>query len=138
MSTTVGTNLKAMLDSMPVQPVMGVETTARLLETLGECSITCEICADACLAEEMVADLGRCITLNLHCAETCDETAHVIARATEADIATLQNGLEHCAEVCRVCADECALHAAMMEHCRICAETCRRCLQACNQALGML
>jgi hypothetical protein len=137
MSTTIG-ELTAMLNSIPVRPVMGAENTARLLQMLGECSITCEICADACLAEETVSDLGRCITLNLHCAETCDATAHVIARLSDADTATLQSGLQHCANVCRACAAECEVHASMMEHCRRCADTCRRCVQACNDASAML
>jgi hypothetical protein len=137
MSTTSG-NLAAMLSSIPVQPLMGAENTARLLEILGECSITCEICADACLAEDMVSELGRCITLNLHCAETCDAISHVVARMSEADTATLQSGLQHCANVCRACGDECLMHAGTMDHCRRCAEICHRCLRACNEASAML
>ena len=138
MSTTKVTSLTAMLKSIPVQPVMGAEATAQLLEILGECSITCEMCADACLAEDMVAELGRCITLDLYCGEMCDATAHFVAHTSEADIALLQSGLQHCAEACRACATECSVHAGMMEHCRICAEVCRRCVDACNSASAML
>ena len=138
MSVTTLANLTAMLKSIPAQPVLGAEATARLLETLGECSITCSICADACLAEDMVSDLGRCITLDLYCAEICDATAHVIAHTSEADIALFQSGLQHCAEACRACATECEVHASMMAHCRTCAEVCRRTVQACNAANAML
>ena len=36
MSVTTLANLTAMLKSIPAQPVLGAEATARLLETLGE------------------------------------------------------------------------------------------------------
>jgi hypothetical protein len=39
---------------------------------------------------------------------------------------------------CRACGDECEHHAAMHEHCRVCAEACRRCEQACRQLLAVL
>lgn len=43
--------------------------------------------------------------------------------------------LTACAEACRVCAEECVSHAAMFEHCRICAKACRACEQACRALL---
>jgi Domain of Unknown Function (DUF326) len=39
---------------------------------------------------------------------------------------------------CRSCGDECERHAAMHEHCRVCAEACRRCEQACNELLAAM
>jgi hypothetical protein len=85
-----------------------------------------------------VAQLRRCITLNLTCADSCHAIARMAARSTGADAELLGSSLRHCAEICRACANECQKHAGMMEHCRRCAEVCRRCERACLDASGML
>ncbi|WP_240619307.1 four-helix bundle copper-binding protein [Blastococcus sp. TF02-8] len=46
--------------------------------------------------------------------------------------------LEACAAACKACGDECAQHAEMHEHCRICADACRRCEQACRDLITSL
>jgi hypothetical protein len=40
--------------------------------------------------------------------------------------------------VCRACGDECEQHAAMHEHCQVCAEACRHCQQACEELINAL
>lgn len=44
------------------------------IEACFECGQTCTACADACLAEDMVAELRTCIRLNLDCADLCVTT----------------------------------------------------------------
>ena len=46
--------------------------------------------------------------------------------------------LEACAAACKACGDECAGHAEMHEHCRVCAESCRRCETACRELVDSL
>ena len=46
------------------------------------CAQTCTSCADACLAEDMVAQLRQCIRLNLDCADVCDAAATLGSRRT--------------------------------------------------------
>ena len=109
---------------------------AACIEACFECEQSCTACADACLAEESIGDLRRCIRLNLDCADMCETTGRVLSRLTETDPFLQRAVLEACAEACRVCAEECERHAQMgMEHCRVCAESCRRCEQACRAAL---
>ncbi len=96
------------------------------------CALTCTSCADACLAEEQVQELVRCIRLNLDCADVCNATGSVLTRQTSPDPGLARNMLEACAEACRVCAQECERHARHHEHCRVCAEACRRCEQVCQ------
>src|SRR3954452_19621013 len=91
------------------------------------CAQTCTSCADACLAEEMVAELRQCIRLNLDCADICVATASLATRRTGSNEEVIRKTLEACATACRTCGDECASHAAMHEHCRICADSCRAC-----------
>ena len=42
----------------------------RAIEAAYGCAAVCRICADACLAEEMVKDLTQCIRLDLDCVRT--------------------------------------------------------------------
>lgn len=103
-----------------------------------ECSQACTACADACLAEEMVADLARCIRSDLDCAEICDITGRILSRRTGYDVTLTRAVLQACATACKSCGDECASHAEMHAHCRVCADACRRCEQACRALLDSL
>ena len=105
------------------------------VETIASCAQVCNSCADACLAEPMVADLVRCIRLNLDCADVCQATSQVLTRQTATEPALWRDLVNACRTACRVCAEECERHADMHEHCRICAESCRRCEEACNAAV---
>ena len=68
----------------------------------------------------------------------CDATGRVLSRHTGYDANLTRTVLEACAQACKTCGDECASHAGMHEHCRVCAEACRRCEQACRELLASL
>lgn len=112
------------------------DALGELIRLLGECAETCTICADACLAEEMVADMRTCIRLDQDCADICTATARVLSRQNGREVAVINALLRTCAEACAACATECEGHGEMHEHCRICAETCRRCERACLELLA--
>ena len=111
------------------------EELAACIEACFECDEVCTACADACLGEDDVADLRRCIGINLTCADVCGATGRILSRRTEHDAALTLAVLEACRQACRACAEECQRHAEHHEHCRICAEVCRRCEQACDVLL---
>lgn len=106
----------------------------RAIEKMLECAQICQVCADACLAEEMVAELRQCIRTDLDCADICAVTARLAARRTGSNEALIVEALRLCERACGLCAAECEKHAEMHEHCRICAETCRACEAACHDA----
>jgi uncharacterized protein DUF326 len=108
------------------------------IEACVECAQACTACADACLSEEMVAQLTTCIRTNLDCADVCDTTGRVLSRHTGYDADLTRAVLEACAAACRACGDECAGHAEMHEHCRVCAGACRRCETACRELIASL
>ncbi|HUS02129.1 MAG TPA: four-helix bundle copper-binding protein [Chitinophagaceae bacterium] len=109
---------------------MAHEQNKRLLDALNDCSAECNHCATACLDEQDVKMLTRCIKLDIDCAQICSLTASLIARSSEHG----KHLLKECAEVCTACAEECEKHAKMgMEHCRACAKACRVCADACNR-----
>lgn len=133
------TNVRAMLDTYPRDLARGDRNElAECIDACFDCEQTCTACADACLAEDMVADLRTCITTNLDCADICGATGRILSRQTGNDVGVIRAVLEACRAACKACGDECAEHASMHEHCRLCAEACRRCEQACDALLSSL
>ncbi len=108
------------------------------IEACFDCAQTCTTCADACLSEPDVIELRQCIRLCLDCAGICVATGSVVSRRPEGDDPILTRVVETCAEVCRLCAEECARHAKHHVHCRVSAEVCRQCEQACGTFAGAI
>jgi hypothetical protein len=125
----------AMLNAYPKPINVDRTKLAAAVDALTACSGACTACADACLGEDMVAELTKCIRTNLDCADICATTARVLSRHTGYDAAISRTLLQACVVVCRSCRDECANHADMHEHCRLCADACRACEQACRDLL---
>lgn len=107
---------------------MSHERFEGVIEALNQCATDCIHCEVACLEEENVKDLVRCIRLDRECAETCLFTSKMLASGAElsGEIMNL------CAKICDMCGDECEKHSSHMEHCRVCAESCRRCAEECR------
>jgi hypothetical protein len=110
---------------------MSHEAMRSCIDSCNECALECEHCATACLNEEDVKMLTRCITLDLECAEICRTATIVMARGSD----RAADFCQFCAEVCEECAQECERHQHM-EHCRRCAEACRRCAEECRRMAG--
>ncbi|GGC18459.1 four-helix bundle copper-binding protein [Cellulomonas carbonis] len=127
-----------MIDTYPAEINLDRRLLARVVDALVECSQACTACADACLSEEMVADLRKCIRTNLDCADSCGATARILSRHTGYDAILTRAHLEACIAACRACGDECSQHAGMHEHCRVCADVCRACEAACTDLLNAL
>ena len=131
-------NAAAMLETYPKTVNIDQALLARAIEEALSCFQTCTACADACLSEDMVADLTKCIRSNLDCATTCAATAEVLSRHTGDDANITRAQLQACIAACKACGDECAQHAEMHQHCRVCANACRACEQACNELLSTI
>ena len=127
-----------MMNTYPAEINLDRDLLARVVDTLVACSQACTACADACLSEDMVAELRKCIRTNLDCADICDTTARVLSRHTGYDANLTRAMLQACIQACRSCGDECTAHAGHHEHCRICAEACRACEQACTELLAAI
>lgn len=127
-----------MLETHPWPGDVRRDELAACIEECFTCSQTCTSCADACLSEEKVADLRKCIRLNLDCADICGVTGTVLTRQTEYDAPTSKAQLQACREICFTCAEECGRHAQMHEHCRICEQECRRCQESCDRLLAAM
>lgn len=125
------THAQTLLETHP-RATGDVTALANALHALDECAQSCILCADACLAEDSVADLRRCIGLDLDCAALCVAAAAIVGRRTDADAAVTRAALDACITACEACAAECERHAGMHEHCKMCAEACRRCADACR------
>jgi hypothetical protein len=104
-----------------------------LLAALGKCAAECNHCATACLQEEDVKMLERCIRLDNDCKGICFLAADFVARGSE----HAEHVLRECAEICNACAEECEKHAQHMEHCKTCAQACRECAEVCSAGVAM-
>ncbi|WP_148575387.1 four-helix bundle copper-binding protein [Nocardioides caldifontis] len=131
-------HIGAMLEAHAGQIDLDKDALAECIAACFQCAQACTACADACLSEEMVAELRKCIRTDLDCADICGTSGRVLSRHTAYDANLTRAMLTACAQACKACGDECAGHAEMHEHCRICAEACRRCEQACNRLLEQI
>ncbi len=129
-------HVQDMLRTHPLAGDSSLQTLVDCVSACYACAQSCTSCADACLSEEDVAEMRRCIRLNLDCADVCAATGAVATRLTERQSTALAAQLRACVEACRVCAEECEKHAAHMEHCRVCAMACRECERACEGVLS--
>jgi hypothetical protein len=127
-----------MIETHPLSTPIDAGVLSRCIEDCVSCAQTCIACADACLAEESVAELVRCISLDLICADICTTTAATLTRETAFEPQLVRHVVEACLDACRRCGDECEKHADHHEHCRVCAEECRHCAQACEELLSSL
>ena len=125
----------SMLETYPESINLDRAKLAAAIDALSACGGACTACADACLSEGMVAELTKCIRTNMDCADICAATARVLSRHTGYDANISRAVLDACAMACKSCGDECASHANMHEHCRVCADACRACEQACRDLL---
>jgi hypothetical protein len=128
-----------MLDAYPADlGDVDKQALAECIQECFDCAQACTACADACLSEKMIAELAKCIRTDLDCADICEATGRVLSRHTGYDANVTAAALESCIAACKACGDECARHANMHEHCRICADACRRCEEACQRLLVAL
>ena len=129
-------HVREMISTHPHVQGGTADNLLKCIEECYACAQTCTSCADACLGEDMVNELTHCIRLNLDCADICTAAGAMASRRTGSNIEVLRAAIQACAKACRACGDECAKHAEMHEHCRICAEACRSCELACREALS--
>ena len=128
-----------MLQAHPQRATIDQTVMNQCLEALYECANVCTLCADACLAEQDVQMLARCIRLNLDCSDICATTGKLLSRQRAPDWAIIRAQVQACIAICRACGQECRQHSDHgMEHCRLCADACQRCLEACERLLQAL
>ena len=125
--------IEEMLSAAPTRFPVDEQFVATCIEAVLSCAIACNACADACLAEDQVERLRRCIRLNLDCADVCEMAGRTMSRLFAADKELLRTQLEACVRVCSACGEECERHANHHRHCRICAEACRFCEEQCRR-----
>ena len=130
--------VQEMIRTHPQATNVDRDALARCIAECFSCEATCTSCADACLGEETVDELVRCIRLNLDCADLCAATGRALTRRTAFEPQLARHILEACAQACRICGDECEQHAEHHEHCRVCADACRRCEDACHQVASTI
>ena len=100
-----------------------------IVRSLNECILACEMCGSACLKEEDINPMAKCIRLTRECADICRLGVRLLSN--ESELSEIYIGL--CADICSKCAEECEKHDH--DHCKNCAEACRKCHQICKEYL---
>lgn len=106
-------------------------TLEDLTSKLSACQAACNYCYDACLKEDDIDMMRRCIRTDRDCADICGMALSFVQRDSE----LLNEVLELCATACDTCAEECEKHDHH-EHCVECAKACRECAEACRAYIG--
>src|SRR5690625_7211206 len=86
-----------------------------IIHSLGSCINHCNYCADACLDEDNLDHMVRCIRLNRICAEACAAASQILA----IHHAEVKNLIEYCIKTCDQCAVECSKNDH--DQCHACA-----------------
>ncbi|MDB6112219.1 MAG: uncharacterized protein JWR69_3969 [Pedosphaera sp.] len=102
------------------------------------CAESCAGCADACVGEDHVETLRRCIRMCQDCADVCEATAKLLTRQTESDSNLIEGQLQACIVACQVCGAECERHSSELAHCEVCSIACHRCEKACQELSSRL
>jgi hypothetical protein len=131
-------NAIRMLEQYPAEITMDRDALARAIDAAVTCEQTCTACADACLSEDDVASLTRCIRDDLDCADVCQTTSRVLSRHTAYDARLTRSVLQACVQACNTCADSCAEHRDHHAHCATCEDACRACERACTTLLDQV
>jgi len=103
-----------------------------LVSELEASAQACNVCFAACLNEEEVSLMARCIELTRECAEVCQISASMVARESE----NADRFLRLCAEISMACDEECSKH--QLEYCQNCAKSCRHCAVLCIERAAVL
>jgi len=97
------------------------------IEACNDCAAQSEHCASACLQEDNVKMMARCIALDRDCAKICYTAAAFMAGGSN----FAEEICRVCADICRACAEECRKHK--FDHCERCADACEHCAEECDK-----
>ena len=115
-----------------------IKSLAHCIEMCLQTAASCTACADECLDEPDIANMRRCIRLNLDCADIVGLLARLLSRRGDPELTTLRTYLEAATSICGAAAAESAKHGADYEYCKLNAENCMDCARECDAALSML
>ncbi len=110
---------------------MSHEQFQSCIDACVRCAQECEHCAAACLQEDDVKILARCIKLDADCGKICWSAAGHMSRGSK----FAQEICRVCADICEACGEECNKHG--MDHCQRCAEPCFKCTEECRCMAGV-
>src|SRR5512139_150924 len=98
--------VELMISKTPNRPATNQQHLAECIDLCVDCELACASCADACLGEQELTMLRKCIRANLDCADVCNITARLLSRQFEAEPGVMVAQLEACARACVACAAE--------------------------------
>ena len=105
-----------MIQTNPSKPSVEANALMECIRACFDCAQASTADADADLGERKVQAMVRCIRLCLDCTDMCLATGRILSRQTAFDPFVARAALRSCAQVCKVCGDECEV-ARTSRHC---------------------
>ena len=130
-----GESVERMLGAIPRVAVDDWAGLRDCIEAVQACAQAATACADACLGEEMVEELTRCIRVLLTAADVCTVTARVLSRPGDPDPTVTAALLSACWAACRRAREVCEEFLPIHHHCQVCARACRLAEVSCRALL---
>lgn len=125
-----------MMKTMPADGMAGMDMSA-MQECIEACSMVA-MAATMCADSDTGADMARCSSMCANMADVATTTMRMMMRPAGFDMASMRAMVTACVEMGRACSAECAMHADMDEHCRLCAKACDAMVAACERMLGSM
>lgn len=100
----------------------------KFIEACYACAVACEKNATACLFEDDIKAMRKCIMLSRECSAMCLATAKILSVGVD----KFQMLYRACEEMCMACSKECGSFAHL-QHCKNAAEACRLCAELCRK-----
>jgi hypothetical protein len=125
-----------MMRSMPAPETTGMDMSMMqgCIEACSAAAMSATMCADADGAEGM----GRCASLCMSTADVATTMMRMMMRPAGYDMRVMTSMMTACMAMGEACAAECAMHADMSEHCRICSSACTAMVEACRGAMSSM
>jgi hypothetical protein len=127
-----------MMKSMSMPEMAGMTMDMDMcMECMDACSaaaMAATMCADADAGEGM----GRCASMCMNMADVATAMMRMLMRPAGMDMAAMGPMMTACMAMGEACAAECDQHAAMSEHCRICASASRAMVDACTRMMASM
>jgi len=131
-------DLEAVIAGSSTLENVHIKSLAHCIEVCLQCAASCTACADECLDEPELANMRRCIRMNIDCADIVSVIARLLSRRGEPELSALRAVLEAGTSIATQCAAETLKHAGAYEYCKLTSEICSLCARECEEALSML
>ena len=122
-----------MMDMMTM-PGMDMKLMQDCMEACSAAEQATVMCADAAMGDDMAKMMSMCMNM----ADMANTMMRMMMRPMGYDMASMMACLEATMMMAKACADECMMHAEIIDHAKMCAQVCMNCMTACEAMMNSM